>query len=208
MKSPPHRYPDYDVLDKRDSPSWDDITRRVVSDRLDPPARQFLDDRCWDVLLALCDTVVPQPERDPPIPLAPWIDAALMQDRTTGTRYANLPPMREAWLRGLAAIDAEAEFRKGRRFCQLAQDEREALLKAVDCEEVSVPEWDDLPPRRLFREVLANEIVRVYYSHPAAWSEIGFGGPASPRGYVRLGPNRRDSWEAEEAPDAHGSVEP
>ncbi|MGH6677602.1 MAG: gluconate 2-dehydrogenase subunit 3 family protein, partial [Bradyrhizobium sp.] len=41
------------------------------------------------------------------------------------------------------------------------------------------------------------------YAHPAAWSEIGFGGPASPRGYVRLGANRRDEWEAaEHAPDS------
>lgn len=205
---PPHRYPGYDVLDKRDSTSWDDITRRVVSGRLNPPARQFLDDQCWDVLLALCDTVVPQPERDPPIPVAAWIDAALMQNRATGTRYANLPPMRKAWLQGLAALDAEAELCHGRRFCQLAQDEREALLKAVDREDVNAPEWGGLPPRRLFREVLANEILRVYYSHPAAWSEIGFGGPASPRGYVRLAPNRRDAWEAEEAPDAQRSVEP
>ena len=40
--------------------------------------------------------------------------------------------------------------------------------------------------------------VSVYYAHPAAWSEIGFGGPASPRGYVRMQANRRDPWEAME----------
>lgn len=205
---PPRHYEGYDVLDKRDSTSWDDITRRVVFGRMNPPTRRFLDERRWDVLLALCDTVVPQPERDPPIPVAAWIDAALMQNRTTGTRYANLPPMREAWLHGLEALDAEAALCQGRRFGLLALDEREALLKAVDRDDVKAPEWDGVPPRRLFREVLANVIVRVYYSHPAAWSEIGFGGPASPRGYVRLGPNRRDSWEAEAADDAQGSVEP
>jgi hypothetical protein len=26
---------------------------------------------------------------------------------------------------------------------------------------------------------------------------VGFGGPASPRGYVRLGLNQRDPWEGE-----------
>jgi hypothetical protein len=41
-------------------------------------------------------------------------------------------------------------------------------------------------------------VVGIYYAHPAAWSEIGFGGPASPRGYVRLGFDERDPWEAEE----------
>ena len=40
---------------------------------------------------------------------------------------------------------------------------------------------------------------RAYYAHPTAWNEIGFGGPASPRGYVRMGFDRRDPWEAAEA---------
>jgi len=43
--------------------------------------------------------------------------------------------------------------------------------------------------------------VSIYYAHPAAWNEIGFGGPASPRGYVRLGFDRRDPWEADERCD-------
>ncbi len=37
------------------------------------------------------------------------------------------------------------------------------------------------------------------YSHPHAWSEIGFGGPANPRGYVRMTFDRRDPWKAAEA---------
>ena len=32
--------------------------------------------------------------------------------------------------------------------------------------------------------------------HPWAWNEIGFGGPAYPRGYARLGPGQRESWES------------
>ena len=39
-------------------------------------------------------------------------------------------------------------------------------------------------------------MVVAYYAHPAAWNEIGFGGPASPRGYVRMDFDRRDPWEA------------
>jgi len=30
-------------------------------------------------------------------------------------------------------------------------------------------------------------ILAAFYSHPWAWNEIGFGGPAYPRGYIRLG---------------------
>ena len=31
-------------------------------------------------------------------------------------------------------------------------------------------------------------ILAGFYSHPWAWNEIGFGGPAYPRGYMRTGP--------------------
>ena len=31
-------------------------------------------------------------------------------------------------------------------------------------------------------------VLGAFYSHPWAWNEIGFGGPAYPRGYARLGP--------------------
>jgi hypothetical protein len=28
----------------------------------------------------------------------------------------------------------------------------------------------------------------AFYSHPWTWNEIGFGGPAYPRGFMRMGP--------------------
>jgi hypothetical protein len=39
-------------------------------------------------------------------------------------------------------------------------------------------------------------VVAVFYAHPWAWNEIGFGGPAYPRGYIRLGIGHREPWEA------------
>jgi hypothetical protein len=38
----------------------------------------------------------------------------------------------------------------------------------------------------------------AFYSHPWAWNEIGFGGPAYPRGYKNLGLDRREPWEVSE----------
>ena len=54
-----------------------------------------------------------------------------------------------------------------------------------------------------FAKRLLPDIVKAYYSHPTAWSEIGYGGPASPRGYVRMDFDRRDPWEAAEAKPGH-----
>ena len=43
-------------------------------------------------------------------------------------------------------------------------------------------------------------VLAAFYSHPWAWNEIGFGGPAYPRGYARLGDrHEREPWEAPEA---------
>lgn len=61
------------------------------------------------------------------------------------------------------------------------------------------PAWGGMPAALFFYQRLLHDITSAYYSHPTAWSEIGFGGPASPRSYVRLGANARDPWEPAEA---------
>jgi hypothetical protein len=60
--------------------------------------------------------------------------------------------------------------------------------------------WDGMSPAHFFKQRLLHDIVMAYWSHPIAWNEIGWGGPASPRGYVRMGYDERDPWEAAEAP--------
>jgi hypothetical protein len=99
------------------------------------------------------------------------------------------------------AIEAEAHHRFRRSFHQLDPAEQDLILHAMNKDEVQAPAWDKLPPQMFMHKALLREIVEVYYAHPAAWSEIGFGGPASPRGYLRLGANRRDPWEGEERPN-------
>lgn len=44
--------------------------------------------------------------------------------------------------------------------------------------------------------VLMRDALSAFYSHPWAWNEIGFGGPAYPRGFARLGPGQREHWES------------
>ena len=42
--------------------------------------------------------------------------------------------------------------------------------------------------------------IEGYYSHPWAWDEIGFGGPAYPRAYTRLERGEPEPWEVEPRP--------
>ncbi|HEU5018730.1 MAG TPA: gluconate 2-dehydrogenase subunit 3 family protein [Pseudolabrys sp.] len=192
-------YPNYDVLKKWDTPSWNDITRAVIEKRLNEvPRRRFFTERQWVTLVAVCDRVMPQPDRSDPVPIAPWIDTRVYERQGTGTHYASLPPQQECWRHGMDAIEAEAQHRHRRPFDKLDPVEQDLILHAIEKNEVGSSAWDGLPSQNFFRHILLRAIVEVYYAHPAAWSEIGFGGPASPRGYVRLPENRRDPWEAEE----------
>ncbi len=198
-----NRFPGYNVLDKRHTPSWNALTRKIVDQRLrQVPQRRFLDPDQWNVLEAVCSRIIPQPDRlGFPIPIAPFIDKKLYEEQQDGTRYADLPPLQEAWRLGLRGIDDESRERFGRSFCDLTEDEQDNILQFVQQGDVKSSGWQRLSPGRFFKSRLLHDIVAVYYAHPAAWNEIGFGGPASPRGYVRLEFDRRDPWEAEEKTD-------
>jgi hypothetical protein len=62
--------------------------------------------------------------------------------------------------------------------------------------------WEQLNVARAFGLVM-RVVLACFYSHPWAWNEIGFGGPAYPRGYSRFGsPDlqraERETWEGAE----------
>jgi hypothetical protein len=188
---------EYDVLSKWNSPSFDDITRAVLSQRLHAiPPRRFFDDEQWALVDALAGRLLPQPERSEPIALTPWIDAMLFENRGEGFRYEQMPPLRAAWRLGLAAIAAEARLRHDTPFAALSPQLQDALLADIAGGLVHRACWAGLDAQRFFSQLLLKSLAGIYYAHPAAWNEIGFGGPASPRGYVRLGFDQRDGWEA------------
>lgn len=192
-------YPDYDVLDKWDSPSWNEQTRDAVGKRLhDVPERRFLSEEQWSLLEAISARLIPQPDRDEPVPIVPWVDDRLWKDRRHGFRFAGMPPMREAWTLALDAIAAECAHRFGKSFIHLSADEQDSYLYDLQDGKIEKRFWGAMPVQCFFSELLLKDLLEVYYSHPAAWSEIGFGGPAAPRGYVRLGFDERDPWEAQE----------
>ena len=208
MTQPRVPYVDYDVLAKWDTPSWDDQTREVIRKRLvDIPERRFFTVAEWQTLESICARLIPQPERSSPIPIVPWIDDKLQHDRRDGFRYDDMPPLPEAWRLGLQGIDDESWRRFGTEFRSLPEANQDAVLRTIQVGDVAGGVWARLPAQRFFTTVLLKEVVGEYYAHPAAWSEVGFGGPASPRGYVRLGLNQRDPWEPRERGDSEAHRE-
>lgn len=202
-------YLGYDTLAKRDTPSWNPKTREVVEERLAirPDTHQAFDEARWATLRALCERLLPQaPDRPGRVPVAAMVDAKVSKGSGDGYRDSTLPPIAEAWRRGLAALDAEARAAHGRAFHEIGGAEQDALIGAMQRGELEDPAWDGMPPSTFFQSRVVADAIKSYYAHPTAWNEIGFGGPASPRGYVRLGADRRDPWEAAEARPGDGAA--
>ncbi|HKO15497.1 MAG TPA: gluconate 2-dehydrogenase subunit 3 family protein [Gemmatimonadaceae bacterium] len=197
------RYPGYDVLDRWSSPDWDDQTREVVRRRLEqvPPIRFFTPQEAA-LLSAIGERIIPQPDRAPDerVPIVPFIDERLHEDRRQGYRYEEIPPQREAWRAGLAGIDATSLSLHARAFLVLSGEEQDTVLRRIERGDPPGDPWDGLDARRFFTNVLCETIVKTYYAHPMAWNETGYSGPSSPRGHVRKWIGGVDPWEAHERP--------
>jgi hypothetical protein len=203
--TPRDRYPGFDVLTQRGH--WDETTREVVLDRLYnvPPFRHLTPSE-QATLKALCDQVIPQADRPPDrhVPLAPWIDLAMEQSSLGGFRFEDMPPNDVAWRQGLAGLDQTARILCGRAFAELSDADRDRVLEVIRAGQPPGEVWTQMPAQRWWIYVALNQISGVYYAHPFAWDEIGFGGPAYPRGYFALNHGAREPWEADEAPNDAG----
>ena len=198
------RFPGYDVLSKRQGPSWNEKTREVIARRLSIGSQpRFFSADEFLTVRAIADRIVPRPTTRPPIPVAALVDHRLYLAKLDGYRHVGMPRDGEAWRRGLKAIDAEAEAAHGRRFRELPDADQDALLARMQNGELRNGAWGDMAPHTFFKMRLALDLVFDYYAHPAAWNEIGWGGPASPRGYVRMDYDERDPWEAAEVRDGN-----
>ncbi len=190
------RYPDYNVLDEVDH--WDEVTREVVTDRVEniPPIRFFTRPEAA-TLGAFCDVVMAQ-DKEPKIPVLNFVDGKLFAGKLDGFRFAGMPDDRETWRRAAQGLDAAARQHGASDFCSASEEVRHKIVEAFSQGELRGEVWDELPPKQVF-SVLMRSVLSSFYSHPWAWNEIGFGGPAYPRGYARFGVGQRESWEGQAA---------
>jgi len=193
------RYPGYDVL--AEAGHWDEATRRVVCGRVEevPPIRFFTRPEAA-TLGRFCDLVLAQ-DREPRVPVLNMVDAKLFAGKLDGFHYADMPDDRETWRRVATGLDGAARQHGASDF--LAADERvqQRVIQAFSEGDLHGEVWDELPPARAWSVVMRG-VLSAFYSHPWAWNEIGFGGPAYPRGYARFGVGQRESWEPRSADDS------
>ncbi len=195
------RYPDFDVLSAADT--WDHATTSVVMARLDAPAPlRFFSAAEEPTLRAFCDTVMAQ-DAEPRVPVAEFVDDKLAAGRLDGYQYADMPDDRDTWRAVLAGLDHSAQARGGAgRFADADPETQEAIVDDLAHARLTGGPWDELNVSRAW-SVCMRAILAGFYSHPWAWNEIGFGGPAYPRGYMRLGP-----MSTTEPFERHGATDP
>ena len=196
----PGYYAGFSTLDQQ--AFWDDATREVVRKRMTAaePLRFFTPEEAR-TLGAVMDRILPQEDRTPHrrIPLLQTLDARLFANRIEGYRYEDMPPDQEAYRITAKAFAEMAQAVHGKPFEALETMEQERLIQSVHEEAPAAAEetWKGVNLTRMW-SLLVSDCCSAYYAHPWAWDEIGFGGPAYPRGYMRLEEGQPEPWEAEE----------
>ncbi|HST47782.1 gluconate 2-dehydrogenase subunit 3 family protein [Jatrophihabitans sp.] len=194
-RTPQHRgrFPGFDVLDGVEQ--WDDVTAGVVLARLAPPAGYaFFTPAEVGIAGPLLDLLLAQ-DGEPRIPVLALIDARLAVGETDGWHYDELPSDAQAWRESLAALDGDARAaHSGRPFASLIGSEQAALVQQVQVLSAGGKQWHSRPAVHLW-SLWTRYACTAFYSHPWAWNEIGFPGPAYPRGYLHPGVDARERWE-------------
>ena len=196
----PGYYPGYSTLAQKKK--WDEATRQVISKRVENAAPiRFFSSQEAALLGAVIDRVIPQDDRSEArtIPVLADIDRRLYTNALNGFRYEDMPPDQEAYRLAIRAIEEMAQERFRQAFVDLTAHRQELLLKSLHDGKPNPehPVWRSMPVHR-FWALFMGDCVTAYYSHPWAWDEIGFGGPAYPRGYMRLENGLPEPWEKDE----------
>jgi len=188
------RFPGFDVTAL--APHWDAATAGVVLSRTGmPPDIRFFTPDQEAIAAALCNQLLGQAD-EPLVPLVAMIDARLAEQETDGWHYADLPEDGQAWQDTLGHLDDDAQGKFGRGFAQCDGAEQEIIIQAV--QDLGSGDWHGLNASRVW-SLWTRYACTAFYSHPSAWDEIGFPGPAYPRGYKNAGVGKREPFEVADA---------
>jgi gluconate 2-dehydrogenase subunit 3-like protein len=188
------RFPGFDVFDNVEE--WDDVTAGVVLGRLAlPGSLAFFTPPEVAVAAPLLDLLLDQ-HADPRVPVLALIDARLAVGETDGWHYDDLPEDGQAWRDTLAELNEDARSRHGGAgFADLDTVRQAALVQAVQDQAAAGKPWHGRPATYVW-SLWTRYACTAFWSHPWAWNEMGFPGPAYPRGYLNLGVDARERWEA------------
>ncbi len=189
------RFAGFDVLARADQ--WDQVTAGAVLSRLALPAGlAYFTPAEVGVAKPMLDLLLAQ-DGEPRVPVLAMIDARLAIDETDGWHYDDMPEDGQAWRDSLAGLDADAHARYHAGFAELDGRRQARLLQDVQDLAERGEGWHGISAGHIW-SLWTRFACTAFYSHPWAWNEIGFPGPAYPRGYLNPGINARESFEVDD----------
>ena len=197
------RFPGFDVLNQ--APHWDQVTKDLIEARVrtPPPAVTFFSDTERGCAHALLNDLTGQDRDDAQVPVTQMVETRLAAGETDGWRYDDMPEDGQAWRDTLGYLDADARARYGTSFAEAAEENRHRLIQAV--QDLSGDDWHGLPAKHVW-SLWTRYACTAFYAHPDAWDEIGFSGPAYPRGYKTAGLGKLEPFEVGDARPAEDPV--
>jgi hypothetical protein len=178
-------YPSYDVWEEHRE--WDPHTRQIVGKRRSPQvAHRYFSHEEALLIQALATVLVDDQRLEVLTFVTQHVDESVSSPIGEAQRKVGVPEKKELYRQGLQGVNRASHDRFGVDFIALEKEQQCDVLKQVQHDEHLKP----------FFKKLLHDVVGAYYSHPLVWSEIGYGGPAYPRGYVRVEKGLVDPWEA------------
>ncbi|TVY11136.1 gluconate 2-dehydrogenase subunit 3 family protein [Paenibacillus cremeus] len=189
-------YPSFNVMNEQDE--WDDHTQSIVTSRLEMKnSFKFLTPAETELLRRVCSLLVDDERPEVLDFIVDHIDQTLHQSPGESQRKVGVPQAPELVRSGLAAMEQGSHIQSASSFLKLEQGEQQQYLQQIsDAKAEPRHIWGPIPQQDFFKKLMSLT-VESYCSHPKIWSEIGYGGPAYPRGYVRTELGQLDPWEAQ-----------
>lgn len=190
------RYPKFDVMAQKEY--WDKHTREIVERRLKDPRYQTLSQSEVTTFLHLCKVLIGDNREHILDYIVSHFDNKLTVNLGEGQRQKGLPKFSDLLRFGLNAVDSHAKSIHGISFAQLTEQQQSGLIQQLISQDPKLDIDGVRMKAKDFLTTIHTEAVAAYFSHPVVWSEIGYAGPAYPRGYVRTERGLTDPWEAKQ----------
>jgi hypothetical protein len=176
---------------------WDAHSKEIVDKRLGPFPNPKLLNQIEARTVRIIASHLIYDNRDQVLDyIVHHVDNKLTTETGESQRKVDTPKEQDLIRNGLKALDLLAQDLHQLPFADVDVNAQLNMLEMLQQGQVpQITDWSLCPPKGLFKKLLAI-IIDAYYSHPIIWSEIGYGGPAYPRGYVRVELGLTDPWEA------------
>lgn len=175
---------------------WDPHTTEIVEKRLKSQQLIVLKHEEACTLFDLCSTLLAE-KRIPILSYVTYhIDSKLKSDIGEAQRKKSVPKEMQLIQNGLQLLNDHCEQQHKETFCNLEDNIQKELVGKMVNGSLNLENHQQALPTKDFIMKVLDLAASAYYSHPTVWSEIGYGGPAYPRGYVRSELGLTDPWEA------------